>query len=500
MASVIVVVACRSEKVVEPLLPYEIPGQSTEQREAERRENERRGSVRKAALAMTWDEADALQAAWRRNPEDLETVEKLLFFYEPDISGKHTPDDPKKIAGRRPIILWLIEHHPDSELIRQIPGRIFPPGDWLPDLEGYEAAKKLWLAHAARPDVTANTLRTAAAYLNVRDKPIAEQLLLQGRRKYPNVASRNGPWSTWSSALGRLYAEAILGSNRFTLFNVIHSTSAEEARGAYALKVRTILDTTDDPVILARAGDFLISNTRQSGGDFDRRALARTYLTRALQLDPKLVVARSALERMDALERSQKEQALFAGVAREAWPEIIAKLPEDQRLPILAKQASIENAVGRAEAWDFKEARPASDEESRQNARAAWQRSVKYAQDTLELAERLPQHPDQADAVFAATVVLGLNAFREGDRQTAVRHMLAAAEVPPSTSGKLRSPILDFSREMGLIGGLLKYGERETVIQYFERSAEKRPADRERLLAAAAAIRKGREPIGYERR
>ena len=43
---------------------------------------------------------------------------------------------PEKIAGRRPLILWLIEHHPDSELIRRIPGRIFPPGDWLPDPQG----------------------------------------------------------------------------------------------------------------------------------------------------------------------------------------------------------------------------------------------------------------------------------------------------------------------------------------------------------------------------
>ena len=53
---------------------------------------------------------------------------------------------------------------------------------------------------------------------------------------------------------------------------------------------------------------------------------------------------------------------------------------------------------------------------------------------------------------------------------------------------------------MTLIGGLLKYGERETVIEYFERSAETRPADRERLLAAATAIRNGKLPLNYERR
>jgi hypothetical protein len=62
------------------------------------------------------------------------------------------------------------------------------------------------------------------------------------------------------------------------------------------------------------------------------------------------------------------------------------------------------------------------------------------------------------------------------------------------------SPTLNLSLEMKLIAALLKYGERETVIEYFERSAETRPADRERLLAAATAIKNGKLPLNYERR
>ncbi len=60
--------------------------------------------------------------------------------------------------------------------------------------------------------------------------------------------------------------------------------------------------------------------------------------------------------------------------------------------------------------------------------------------------------------------------------------------------------IINVTLEGRLIGPLLQYGERETVIQYFERSAEKRPADRERLLAAATAIRNGKLPSNYQRR
>jgi hypothetical protein len=62
------------------------------------------------------------------------------------------------------------------------------------------------------------------------------------------------------------------------------------------------------------------------------------------------------------------------------------------------------------------------------------------------------------------------------------------------------SPALNGSLEMKLVGGLLKYGDRDTVIEYFERSAETRPADRGRLLAAATAIRNGKLPQNYERR
>jgi hypothetical protein len=78
--------------------------------------------------------------------------------------------------------------------------------------------------------------------------------------------------------------------------------------------------------------------------------------------------------------------------------------------------------------------------------------------------------------------------------------MLEAADVAPSSMSPRTSPILDVSLEPRLVEGLLQYGERETVIRYFERSADRRPADRERLLAAAAAIRNGKLPSDYYRR
>ena len=499
VAAVVVVVACHSEKPVTPLVQQDLPAEMAQRYEASRREGKRRTDVWRAAQAMTWDQVAELEETWKRNREDLATLEKLLFFYEPDISGKHTPDDARKIAGRRPLILWFIEHHPDFEFHRQLAARIFGRTDWLMDPAGYEAAKKLWLAHAARPDVAAQTLKNAAWFLDVEDKPLAEQLLLQGQHKYPE--------DSWSVALGRLYARAIVGSNRFTLGNVINSTDSSAARGDHATRVRATLEESRDPVLLSAAAGYLASASR-ARADFDHLALARTYAERAVQLDPKSERARYALDLLDGTALFHKERPFLIDAAAEARSGVIARLPEDERLPILARQAgreymSAESAHARATGpLTADDKRPERIEENRQAAIALRQRSKAYAQDAVTLARRLPNHPDQPDALFAATIALGANAFRDGDRQTAVRHMLAAADVPPSTSGRVVSPILNFSiaSEMTLIGGLLKYGERDTVIDYFEQSAATRPADRERLLAAATAIRNGKQPKNYYRR
>ena len=486
--SVAIVVACKSQQSeVPPLGPPEVPQRVVEQR----REDERYEAVRAAAHAMTADEAERLEREWRRKP-DLAGAEKLLFFYEPvpgrliPHSGGRMPEDPKRIAGRRPIVLWLIEHHPDSDLFERRPGRITSRRDWLPDSQGYDAAKRLWLAHAARPDVTAKTLRTAASFL-AEDRLVAEQLLLQGQRMYPNQA--------WSRELGRRYATAIYNSSWPPL-------SAEDAR-AYASKVRSTLDATRDPLLLATAGQALMTNTFRPGLETERMGLARTYLERAIQLDPKSQEARAGLDLLDDYAFVEREATLLAGVPPESKRDVIAKLPEPDRLVLLVRQATREHLETRNDDWrSFRWTAlnlPERVDEERAAA-ASHERARQYANEALELAMRRPDDRDSADAVFAATMALGANAFREGNRRAAIRHMLDAADAPASFSRRTGSMVLGLSLERRLIGGLLQAGERETVIDYFERSARRRPADRERLLAAATAIRNGKQPINYQRR
>ena len=110
----------------------------------------------------------------------------------------------------------------------------------------------------------------------------------------------------------------------------------------------------------------------------------------------------------------------------------------------------------------------------------------------LELANTLTGTPGYPGA-FKANIALGAHAFRDGDRQTAVRHMLDASKA----AGTVPRRRDDFSLEGRLIGQLLKHGERETVIEYFERLAQSGGDQAERPRQAAEAIRKGYWPVDY---
>ena len=115
--------------------------------------------------------------------------------------------DRRLLAARRAHILWLIDHQPDSDLAGAFEARIFPkdlapffPGDPI----GYAQAKASWLAQTTRPDVNAVSLGHAADFLEVADKPLAEQMLLRARALEPK-----GPWA---ARLGRFYTSVLVGS------------------------------------------------------------------------------------------------------------------------------------------------------------------------------------------------------------------------------------------------------------------------------------------------
>ncbi|HEX5110018.1 MAG TPA: M56 family metallopeptidase [Vicinamibacterales bacterium] len=492
LAAIFVAVACRQEQ------PKPAPLRQNPAEARQQAISKELSAPYEAARKLTWEQVAALEADWQRNPENLATLETLLIFYAPDFSGKPDPNADRKIAARRRLILWLIDNHPKHWFFTTAFARIFAePNEWLRDPDGYETAKKLWLKHAAAPGVSSETLSNAAAFLDVSDKPIAERLLLQAK------AADDRP--AWSERLGTLYAQVIVGSSSFTLNNVVRSVDVALAKSTYAQGVRRRLDASTDAGVLASAGYYLIINASSAKTDFDHVALGRGYLERALKLDPQSRRAQMGLDHLKRHAESQRQTALLRGTPRDAWLEAIKKLPDSDQLRMLTRLANDEYMTGESQEWRVKHPDRAADAtadaaKNREFAQSSFQRSKLYAREALDLAAKLPDDPYYPDALFQANLALGAHAFREGDRQTAVRYMLAASRAPRSRIAQTSREVQEVSfssLESRLIGQLLKHGERDTVIQYFERLAQNGSSDAYRPRKAAQDLRDGYWPTKY---
>ena len=469
-AALVLAIACRQQIAAEPLRPDpEVQKQIDD--------NKARSERHRAAVAMAAAEAAALEQTLEASPDNLEAREKLIIFY--DQAGKVTWEE--KLAGIRKHALWRIAHLPETDL-------------WIPNIskrydpEGYAQAKRLWLEQTSRPEVTPKTLARAAAFLSAYDKPAAEELLIRAQRMEPA-----GPWA---DRLADLYARAIVGS----IDPRYGTTDAAEADSNFALEARRKLEATSDPNLLAAAGYAL---TRWSASLPTAGALGRRCLERATTLDPPNARARGALAELGHSERGRAIQGrLRAAGARDAFDEFsdttyvaISALPLEDRLFYLPGAA--ESAYMRAENIDYtaREKPEAEQAQARKRAAQGFARARQYANDALALAPNHQQAAQDSDAIYRAETVLGVLALKDGDREAAVKHMRTAGAAPMSDAGRYAS---HFALRGRLVEYLLRAGERASVVQYLEKSAERYLPERDRLLKDAAQIRAGVMPLSYQ--
>jgi hypothetical protein len=97
--------------------------------------------------------------------------------------------------------------------------------------------------------------------------------------------------------------------------------------------------------------------------------------------------------------------------------------------------------------------------------------------------------------IYRAETVLGVLALKDGHREAAVEHMRTAGAAPVSDAGR-------YASHFGLRGRLVEYlllaGERESVAEYLDKSAERYPPERDRMLKVAAQIRARVMPLSYD--
>jgi hypothetical protein len=427
--------ACKPERAASKLAPGQPSMNELMHRRAKKNEEwqKKEQALKEAAKNLTPEQAQALIAQLKANPQDRETIIKLVrhYQYKADVQGLDA------------LTLWYIEHQPDMPWAWNI------NPEW--NREGYEQGKKLWLAHVKKPDAKANTYRAAARFLEGGDKLLGEEVLLAAQKAYPD--------EEWSTDLGAHYAQALLGSvGPLTEFNVIRSVNMKEAHGSYAQRVRAMLATSNDPKLLMQTSERLwrwglsFLRGKAPGLDFDVLALVRSLNDRALTLQPDFPAALSQRFWLEEFETGER--------LRKTPPE---QMNSSDRLRLLRRQ--VEEAGYRKK---LEEVEP-------------------QARELLTLAAQNPTDREYGNAIFFGNLALSRVALRQGNKREAARLLLLASEAPPTDL--LRYGHIDTDLPFELVD----WGERDAVAQFLERCARFNRVE-ERMADWAAQIRKGINP------
>jgi hypothetical protein len=434
--------ACNVERTQKPA-----PGQLSmnEMANREAAERQKRDSENKAlfdeAKSLTPEQAVQKVASLKSNPQDQPAHSQLMRYYEfhSDLKGKNA------------LTLWYIEHAPDGKVW---PWNINP--SW--DRQAYEQGKRLWLANIKRPNPNAEIYERAASFLQGPDKPLAEEILLAGRKAYPDDAR-------WPRLLGTHYAMALLGSTEpRTEYNVVRSLSVSEAQGPYAQSVRAKLEQSTDSQMMAQTAQMLMISGRGRDGRLaaDNFTLAESLASRAVALDPTNQAAATIKFRVQQ--------------AQDLWKmRDLGNLPAEQQKQLGDADRLLLVRFQMDQAWSPSGRTPNFD------------LTAAKARELLELAQRVPNAPHSGYAIFQGNFMLGKVALRQGNKREAARYLLIAADAPASEELRYDTMLMNLPR------ALIDWGERDAVAQFFERVAPKTLRAKE-FQDWAAQIRKGENP------
>ncbi len=478
-----------------------------------------------ASLAMTAEQAAALEAKVRKNPDDSDARKKLLDFYSARLLYaqvmRTSPTAPLAdpvaakaiVAAAMPHLFWLIEHHPEDFEARGWSLLVLPsPYDPQPDPAYLERARKLWVEQADRDGRPAAVYANAFGFFSMIDKPLAEKALLRGQAADPKGETLD-VLGSWTSLLGNFYGR-LLGSrwpvpadaNPAAAFYA-QAQGAIDPQSPYAVGLRRKLEQSKDVQLLLFTADYLVSmQNRQHGPDYDPIEFGKTLIRRALEFQPDSTWARQLLN-------NAADQELMARLPEAVWHgdfesrrQAIQALPDGDRFRELALLAIAEGDQATHAERAIRALPPG--EQGRHadvvrndaaNAPTNWQHAGQYAQEALDLAPKARNHPDYGTAVFDANMVLGMAAIKSGDTKAAAAYLLKAADAPATDA--LRYPIGNarpwptiWQFPNTLAAALLQAGERDAVVAFLEKYARITVSGRGRTLVDIAAIRSGKLP------
>ena len=211
-------------------------------------------------LKLEESDVARLEKKLAANLDDFPTRLKLMAYYQRADRSSHQEDRSKRIRH----VLWLIEHHPDSELLHSYVSR-FSKGELAPT--DYRRSIALWDTAAKAKPGDAAVLWNAASFFQDLDPELHMQYL-----EATAAADPNHPFAL--RPLANFYALSIL------------------ERGPLASRAQAGLDASNNVWVLGNAAYMLQSQynqTLQRGAPNPRAAeLAERYFLRARALDPNL--------------------------------------------------------------------------------------------------------------------------------------------------------------------------------------------------------------------
>jgi len=218
---------------------------------------------------MTAEQVAALEQELATNPDNETALGRLLEYYafkqmcaQGIRGGLRTPPecsagDVQAASRRIPLILWLIDHHPESDLNKM--AMIFPQLDG-PDV--YEDARNRWSTQVNLHPNDARVLVNAAGILGYQNTQERIDLRQRARKLDPAVGTE---------PLAGLYSAILLSGNEPGL----------------AAQIRSELQSSNDIALVGSVGRHVVEGGSTHLSASDRYALAKELVTHAQSLEPQ---------------------------------------------------------------------------------------------------------------------------------------------------------------------------------------------------------------------
>ena len=387
---------------------------------------------------LSAEQVKALEVRLEITPDDLPARARLLGYYFATAIKVAGPEATR--AARRRHILWVIAHHPESDLTTLSEFTIDRAGHALADADGYGQARALWLDQIRQRKDEVRVLLHAAAFFRLPDRALALTLLKQAVQLAPSD-------SDIASRLGYTYAISVLGITMINNNGLPMAANPADAAGEAAQTAINDLRVSSNPVVVAVAGSVLSQYGAIVGaltkGAVNQDALAEELLVRASTLSPNDPALSRALSQFYALRmmsaRSPEERTALARKSLAQTEMVVERTTSDREAHADALNAASKPAM----------------------EAAAIDKARRFATDLLTLVA------DRRDNMFGqffhdGHVVLGRVSLKDGNVEQAKTHLLQAG----GTTGG--GTLTSFGPNMSLAKELAERGERSTVMAYLE--------------------------------